>query len=254
VPPLVEQHLGWLKPTASKKMYNAELVERRSPGVRLEPSGYPTDPEQIAENTRTLLPLVESATREGEFRQGGGGGRGSFAAFYREVAHADLLAMLQKLHWRPDDHFAPDLAWLAGLDEEQIGDWVVMLPQHVAQGATSMLAGRSLSLFRRRRRRGTLFGAISDPKHRAASARIAGTEEFDDPQAASLYRERRGSLLLYPVTELLSPTPVPSELDPAEVIVALSFVAPMSTGSPDKTLVRFKVRDVDQEDEPIIDA
>jgi Z1 domain len=251
VPPLVEQHLGWLKPTASKKMYNAELVERRSPGVRLEPSGYPTDPGQIAENTRALLPLVESATQEGEFRQGGGSARGSFAAFYGEVAHADLVAMLQRLHWRPDDHFAADLTWLAGLDEEQIGDWIVMLPQHLAQGATSMLAGRSLSVFRRRRRRGTLFGAISDPKHRAAGARIAGTDEFDDPQAASLYRERRGSLLLYPVVEA---APVPAELGPEETVLALSFVAPRSTGSPDKALVRFKVRDSDREEEPIVDA
>lgn len=254
VPPLVAQHLPWLKPAANNKMYNAELIERRSPGERLEPSGYPDDPEQIGENAQTLLPLIELATQEGEFRQGGRNARGSFAAFHGEVPHRDLVAMLRRLDWLPDDHFAADLAWLEALEDSQIQDWVVMLPQHVAQGAASRLGGRSLSVFRRRRRRGSLFGAISDPKHRAASARIAGADDFDDPEAASLHRDRRGSLLVYPVVELQAPTPVPPELKLEEVVVALSFVAPLSTGSPDGTLVRFRVRDTDKEEEPIVDA
>jgi Z1 domain/Transposase, Mutator family len=52
VPPLVAQHLGWLKPAASNKMYNARLVERRSPGERLEPVGYPKSADAIRENTK----------------------------------------------------------------------------------------------------------------------------------------------------------------------------------------------------------
>lgn len=252
VPPLVAQHLGWLRPAAPNKMYNAELIERRSPGVRLEPSGYPTDPGEIASNTKTLLPLLETATETGEFRQGTESG--NFPALIGGIEHGDLVPLLGQLRWQPSDQFHADLTWLQGLALEQIEDWVTILPQHLGQGPTSMVAGRSLSVFRRGRRRGSLLGAVSDPKHRPASARIAGTERFADPLAESLYRERRGSLLVYPVVELPASASVPSELEPAEVIVALSFVAPMSTGSPDKTLVRFRVQDTDQEDEPIIDA
>jgi hypothetical protein len=254
VPPLVAQHLGWLKPAASNKMYNAELVERRSPGVRLEPSGYPTDPAQVAANGKTLRPLVEAATEEGEFRQGGKNARGSFAAFYGLVGHGELVAMLRQLEWLPVDHFQADLAWLVALEDSQIRDWVVMLPQHVDRGAFAAVFGRRLSVFRRRRRRGSLFGAISDPKHRSASACIAGNEEFDDPQAESLRKERRGALLVYPVVEYPASESVPDDLAPEETIVALSFAAPMSTGSPDKTLVRFRVRDKHNEEEPIVDA
>jgi hypothetical protein len=54
--------------------------------------------------------------------------------------------------------------------------------------------------------------------------------------------------------EIPERTEVPNELDPADVVVALVFVAPTSTGSPDGTLVRFVVRDPEQRDEPIIDA
>lgn len=254
VPPLVAQHLGWLKPAATNKMYNAELIERRSPGVRLEPSGYPDDPEAIAQNTATLMPLLKRADEEGEFRQGGDAGRGGFAAFYGVLPHVDLVAVLQQLRWQPEDHFKADLAWLEKLKDSQIRDWVVLLPQHIAQGAISSVAGRSLSVFRRHRRRRSLFGAISDPKHRSASARIAGNEEFDDPLAASLHRQRRGSLLVYPVVEYAAAEPIPPELGPEEVIIALSFAAPLSTGSPDNTLVRFRVRNPGREEDPIVDA
>jgi hypothetical protein len=253
IPPLVAQHLGWLKPAASNKMYNAELVERRSPGVRLEPSGYPTDRFQIAENLATITPLLEAASEEGEFRQGAAG-RGGFAAYHGVVSHSEMVEMLQRLHWLPGDHFKADLTWLERLRESQIRDWVVMLPQHVSQGAFSRVAGRSLSVFRRRRRWGLLFGGISDPKHRPASACIAGSEKFDDPQAEALHREKRGALLVYPIVEFPDSKVVPSKLAPEETIIALSFLAPLTTGSPDKTLVRFRVKNPGEEDEPIVDA
>ena len=39
IPPLVSQHLPWLKPAARNKMFNAELVVRRSPGTPGDPDG-----------------------------------------------------------------------------------------------------------------------------------------------------------------------------------------------------------------------
>jgi Z1 domain len=253
VPPLVAQHLGWLKPAASNKMYNAELVERRSPGVRLEPAGYPGERAAIAANTTTLLPLLEGATAEGAFRQGKGGS-GSFSAFYGIVDHPSLVAMLEKLEWLPADHFKADLAWLKGLDEAQIRDWAVVLPQHLGKGSRRSLAGLDRSVFRRRRRWGSLFGAISDPKHRSAMARIAGVEDFLDPLAADLHRDRRGAILLYPVVEYEAEEEIPAELERDETILAMSFVAPLSTGSPDNMLVRFRVRNSALREEPIVDA
>lgn len=253
VPPLVAQHLGWLKPAASSKMYNAELIERRSPGVRLEPSGYPADPEQIARNTQALLPLIEIATEKGEFRHDVG--EGTFEAWYGVIGHAALVEMLKQLAWLPSDQFKADLTWLAQLEDSQIDDWVVILPQHAGSGPTAVAAGtRPLSIFRRRRRRGSLFGAISDPKHRPATKCIAGIERYDDPLAESLHRDRRGALLLYPMIEAAADEAVPSELDPEQVILALSFAAPTSTGSPDKMLVRFRVRKPNRSEEPIVDA
>ncbi|MCW3045756.1 MAG: sle [Solirubrobacterales bacterium] len=255
VPPLVAQHLGWLKPAASNKMYNARLVERRSPGERLEPVGYPKTADAIKKNTETLLPLIRRASSDGTFAYRTATGERSYPASYGTIDHAAFVAMLKKLGWEPEDHFAADLTWLDGLDATQIEDWAVILPQHAGKGPRATIAGHGpLSVFRRRRRRDPLFGAISDPKHRFAADRIAGVGDLEDPLADTLHQERRGAVLVYPVVEHEQDDQVHGELDAEEVVIALVFVAPESTGSPDGTLVRFVVRDSAQRDEPIVDA
>lgn len=251
VPPLVAQHLGWLKPAASNKMYNARLIERRSPGERLEPVGYPKTTEVIKRNTETLLPLIQLAATDGAFAHR----TGTYPASYGVVDHASFVAILKKLRWEPEDHFKADLTWLDGLDATQIEDWVVILPQHSGKGAKATIAGYGpLSVFRRRRRRDPLFGAISDPKHRFAADHIAGVGDLADPLADLLHQARRGAVLIYPIVECDHDDEVPTELDAEDVVVALVFVAPESTGSPDGTLVRFVVKDTAQQDEPIVDA
>ncbi|WP_413753566.1 hypothetical protein [Streptomyces sp. R-74717] len=57
IPSLVPQHLSWIKPSAGNRMFNAELVEIRSPGQRVEPTAYPTD---AAFSTASLACLTTS--------------------------------------------------------------------------------------------------------------------------------------------------------------------------------------------------
>lgn len=256
VPPLVAQHLGWLKPAASNKMYNARLVERRSPGERLEPVGYPEAAAAIERNTKTLLPLLGAAATEGDFAYKTASGQRTYPARYGIVGHVDLVGILKRLRWQPDDHFKADLEWLQGLEPAQIEDWILILPQHAGAGPRSLVVDQGpLSVFRRRRRRAPLFGAISDPKHRSAADRIAGVGEvMNDPLTEKLHRPRRGALVVYPVVEHAEGTDIPQELDASDVVIALVFVAPESTGSPDGTLVRFAVQDNARADEPIIDT
>lgn len=253
VPPLVAQHLGWLKPAASNKMYNARLRERRSPGQRLEPSGYPEAADAIAHNAKVLVPLVAGAETLGDFSYRTKAGSRPCSGYYGLTDHPDFVAILRGLRWLPDDHFAADLAWLEDLEPDQIKDWAVVLPQHVGKGPKARFGGhdKPRSVFRRQRRRGPLFGAISDPKHRPIAARIAGVGDLDDELATSLHKEGRGAVLVYPVVEFEDE--VPEDLSDDEVVVALVFVAPMSTGAPDGRLIQFEVRDKTKFDEPIVD-
>lgn len=256
VPPLVAQHLGWLKPAASSKMYNARLVERRSPGERLEPVGYPKSESDIARNARTLEPLIVLATDEQSLAYPTISGKRSYPALVGTIEHAQLVELLNALRWMPKDHFAADLTWLQGLERDQIEDWVVILPQHAGKGPRSTILGHGpLSVFRRQRRRDPLFGAISDPKHRSAAERIAGIgEPLDDAVTQALHRAKRGGLIVYPVVEADADETPPTDLEAQAVIMALVFVAPESTGSPDGTLVRFVVRDIQRSEEPIVEA
>ena len=256
VAPLVAQHLGWLRPAASNKMYNARLVERRSPGQQLEPVGYPKAPADLERNARTLEPLIQLADTMADPAYLSGAIRRTYPALYGIVDHPRLLAMLTALRWLPEDHFVPDLTWLQGLTAEQIKDWAVLLPQHAGKGPRATIMGHGpISVFRRQRRRDPLFGAISDPKHRSAIDRIAGVRvEMPDALTDALHEERRGALLLYPIFETTDDGDVPAVLAACDVVLALVLVAPESTGSPDGALVRFVVRNMDASDEPIVDV
>jgi Z1 domain-containing protein len=242
--PLVTQHVPWLKPAAKNKMYNTQLVERRSPGARLEPTGYSDDPAVRSSNAATIRPLVDAATSSTRFLQPRGG---AFDAYSGTVSHETLIAALAALRWAPEDHFRADLTWLEGLTTEQITDWAVVIPQLAKRDGDRTVFGRALSVHVRRRRDGrSLFGALSDPKHRLAGDRIAGNQDpTPDATAAALHGQRRGAVLLYPVYE--APSDEDKELPGAvaedDLIMALALISPRSTGSPDQPLIRFRAID-----------
>jgi len=110
-------------------------------------------------------------------------------------------------------------------------------------------------VFRRKRRRGSLFGAISDPKHRSTARRIAGAEQsIGDAAADALYGPKTGALLVYPVVEADKDGEIASSLKPEAVVMAFVAVAPITTRPADRRLVTFVVRDPEHEDDAIVDV
>ncbi|MFJ1543575.1 Z1 domain-containing protein [Streptomyces sp. NPDC088246] len=59
IPPLMSQHLPWIKPSARNKMFNTELVKIRSPGQWVEPTAYPTSAMDLRHNTEAWRPVLE---------------------------------------------------------------------------------------------------------------------------------------------------------------------------------------------------
>lgn len=237
IPPLVTQYLSWLKPAARNKMYNARLIERRSPGTRQEPAGYPSSTEEISENALAVRPLIEAATKSISLKATDK----SFEAYYAIVSHNELIEVLGALVWTPRDHFAADLTWLRGLRPGQIEDWVIVLPQLVGEGSTRDLFGLPRSVHSRSRREGrALFSGIADPKQRIAVDRLANNRAAEDDQAAqALQKDRRGAILLYPVFELKGGRELPAVVDVRKLIMGFVIASPKSTGSPDEPLVQF---------------
>ncbi len=253
IPPLVTQHLPWLRPTARNKMFNARLVVRRL--QEIEPAAYPTIPADIAHNYDAILPLMQQANRRAEFAVPGRTRAGSYPARYGLVAHDDLLSALERLRWSDPTLFEPDLAFLHEI-RGSVDDWIVVMPQ-LREGANRVLPGLGASsVFYRKRSRHPRFQAISDPKHRHAARRIAGVpagERYADSVADDLHASHRGAFIIYPIVEHpLDGTDSGAEIPPGDCIIGLRIVAPNSVRRPDAPYVRFRVHLEDRANEIIV--
>ncbi|MBF6250886.1 Z1 domain-containing protein [Nocardia farcinica] len=264
VPPLVSQHLPWLKPTSANKMYNCRLVEIQSAGRWEEPTAYPTAVPDLRRNTALWLPILNAMPEQLHtlsYVPPGGKKPLTFKALAGVRSADEVLGLLEALEWRAPSQFTPHLEYLRQItrtDRQLVEDWLILAPQHnrAASKASFEPNGREYSWFGRERRRDPLFGAISDPKHRAAALRIAGAlADSGDPVTESLVRPKRGVLVVYPIVEPAHRQQALStgQLDAGKVVMAFGFVAPSSARYGGDRVVRFVTIDSSQH-AAIIDA
>ncbi len=256
IPPLVAQHLPWVKPSARNKMFNTELVEVRSPGSWVEPTAYPETPEGLAHNTECWEPVL-AALGQDLVRLSVGDGP-VYEARVGVVSHETLVRVLCELQWSIPSQFSPHLEFLLGAGQQStsIDDWLVITPwQTSARRVEARVLGHGpFTLARRTRRRGSLFGALSEPKHRAVALRIAGAVETAGNTTVEQHvRPHRGALLLYPVVESEPRLAANGALDPGGLVMAFSFVAPKSSVGSERPLVRFRAIDSSRQDAVVID-
>ena len=255
MPPLVSQHLAWLKPASANKMYNTRLVEIHSPGRWEEPTAYPSNAPDLRANTEAWTPVLESLSPDQHtfaYQDETTDRNLLFNTFVGNLSAEGFLSVVRSLMWDTPDRFRPHLAYLEEITAAgKVDDWLVVAPQHAAGGKQLALtpSGRPFAWFARSRRRGDAFGAISEPRHRAAALRIAGALPFGGNQATESYvAERRGVITLYPVVqpEDRSEVEATGRLEPGRVVVAFTFVAPASARRADGKVVRFTTIDSSQ--------
>ncbi|MEV0946509.1 Z1 domain-containing protein [Rhodococcus sp. NPDC049939] len=268
IPPLVSQHLPWLKPTSPTKMFNARLVEVSSPGKWQEPTAYPTREADLRHNTGLWTPVLDSLSENTtsvayNFSEDGSTITHRFDAQIGNLTASAFLEIAENLRWHAPSQFAPNLEYLRRIstgDSPGVNDWVVFAPRNSRLTSLITFGGtrRSYSWFARDRRRGPLFGAVRDPRHRAVPLRIAGAlPDSGDVETERLVDDRRGAIVLYPLIESAQRTHIGSDghLDPGKLVMAFTFVAPATAvshareGSP----VRFTTVDSEREELAIID-
>ncbi|WP_329387287.1 Z1 domain-containing protein [Streptomyces sp. NBC_01716] len=255
VPPLVSQHLAWLRPASTNKMYNSRLVEIHSPGKWEEPTAYPSGTPALRHNTQLWMPILESLSSEPStfayHFDDEATTHHRFDALSGTISSDELLTLLRALKWDAAGRFDPHLTYLEDItlaSPAKVDDWVVLAPQHSSMNKRLPVgtSSRPFSWFGRRRRRGDVFGAISEPKHRAAALRIAGALPHGGNTTTEQYvAERRGVVSLYPVVE---PEHRPEfeasgRMDPSRVVMAFTFVAPATARSRDGKVIRFTTID-----------
>ena len=253
IPPLVSQRLPWLKPEAANKMYNAELVTRRSPGVRIEPRAYPESGSDIAHNYACMIPVAKAADDLVTLMATA---KLSFEAYIGLVSQKELVTALGGLRWMTHTYFQPDLNFLEEASNGRIDDWFVIVPlmkDHL--NAAKMLPdlGRR-SVFERHRQEGKSFGAISEPRHREPAKFIAGVElvGVDDRVIKSYASPTRGAILVYPVITKGHPKVKADALDSSDVHMCFELWAPLSSCPSGSRLVQFRVRNRALKDSAIV--
>ncbi|MFD5031920.1 Z1 domain-containing protein [Streptomyces sp. NPDC058405] len=267
IPPLVSQHLPWLKPSGRNKMFNAELVEIRSPGQWVEPTAYPTNADSLRHNSKTWLPALESLGSDVAAFVTLTGDRGSYTRYAAKTAvlsHSQLLGIMGSLIWARPDLFAPHLAYLNDASDAGCAtdDWALILPQTSGRTsvAASILGSEPLTPVLRKRNARGVFNRISGMAHRQSAERIAGLRPLsdDDPFATQFHQPRRGAVLLYAVADPDLGTPAGlaagGSIDPAKIVMAAAFIPAADPMARPVPFVRFRTIDSARRGEAIIEA
>ncbi|MFJ5278529.1 Z1 domain-containing protein [Streptomyces parvulus] len=254
IPPLVAQHLPWLKPSARNKMFNAELVEIRSPGRPIEPAAYPLDSGTNKRNTERWQPLLRALTPTpvsfSNPPDASSALTRSFTALTGTVSHGELLNVLAGLEWDRPRYFDPHLAYLGQLDGTlaKIDDWLLISPRLASDNRVeaSVLGSAPLSLVRRSIQSGkSSFGRIAGVEHRTAAQRLIN--EATNAAVGGI-GSRTGVALIYPVVEGGNAEVVRAAVrngaaDPSKVVMAFTLIPPKSAISTDRRLVHFRAKD-----------
>jgi hypothetical protein len=247
VAPLVGSHVPKIKPTAPNKSYNKILAQRRT-AVKEPKVGYPRlqDKADLRHNVQTFKPLLERATATDQVELTGD--RGMFHAWACEISHSELIDVLNNLKWSKLEAFSADLAWLKTLNDDQIDQWYIIIPQLKSDVQSSRILD---------------FGPFSLHTRHVDNGRLEARSPLLDRAVADMIarpgapapKSRRGVLSIYPmISKEKNPKIVNGDLNPAEVVMAFRMVLPTGAISEHGPLVTFRTKDNSRPKDAIIDT
>jgi hypothetical protein len=247
IPPLVSQHLPWLKPAAKNKMFNAELVVRRSPGSLVIPTGYPQPEEKdkAERNYKSVLPLMAAANRKVVLKVPNllNVAAKEFDAWIGEVGTDVMLKAIDGIVWISPDYYAPDKAFLHEV-ADRISKWVVIVPQTGVIRNRRNLPGVGERIIVERSPKPPLYklwGEPTDRKHRPAVQYLAGSlEDYGDPVLQALKGPEVGAVLVYPMAP--DPSQLPDQPSPREVILGVAWITPAHLKTAKGQVVQFRAK------------
>jgi hypothetical protein len=206
LPPLVSSHV--LRPTASNKMYNAEIRFQNLSTDYTERTLAPADHVRMEANqqtTRELLTVANPSVHRVEYAVGGV--REAFDAVIGSVDHTAGLRFLRDYRWSDD---LPVLQRVIGFLSERtpaqtrVKRWVVVAPQYVTDLQPWIAGAMRLSVLRRARAQtGGRYKVYSTPRDVALAKALVHLR--DDVTLAgpvtALSDADQAVLLLYPVRD-----------------------------------------------------
>lgn len=261
IPPLVTQHLPWLLPTAKNKMFNAVVAEQGD--QPFTPAGFANHVDLLKENLETWRPILAEAQATVELPQVILDGNYEARVGLAPADHA--LEVMERTHYLSlygERVVEPALTFYRRLIHEGLlKDFLVVVPQPDRPSVDIRDVGPRRTVGRDRRAgRGGKFGEITEPKHRRAVEMFVDKGRPSPPSLENWVSEERGALLVYLVEESKPeyetvPKPELDGNDPEYgLVVAFSAYVPSVALKTHPNLIRFRVRNTDDPESPIVDA
>lgn len=255
IPPLVSQHLPWLKPTARNKMFNAVIASRASVGSFHQLSSIPDRSEKARhqENLQqVIIPLLQKATEDAKLPYFDNGVKTQLAKL-GVVSSADFLTLFDQLAWHPnyDGVITPLRAFIGTATEKgRIEDWAIVWPQRQTPGRMLDISELGEApIFRRSRRGAPRIDFTGENKRNILSANPIPEGEDVLPLGKS---DKRGVLVISLVADR-------AETDESQSVALDDVVGLISLRVPDRSvrskrdLIQYTVVVNDKADQVVID-
>ncbi|MGY4103901.1 hypothetical protein ACW2Q0_30740 [Nocardia sp. R16R-3T] len=260
VPPLVSQHLPWLKPTARNKMFNTVVRARASVGAFHQLSSVPSREERSKHKMnleQVILPLLnlttatvtlpyfdpaDSQTKRQQARVG-------------LISGKQFLALFDKLMWHPEYHrvITPlRTAIETATEKQRIEDWAIIWPQRQSPGRMLWFdeLGLEAPVWKRKRRQNPpRIDFTGENKRNILSASPVAKGEAIDGLGKS---DTRGVLVI----SLVADQDEPSEATPvvrANVVGLISLRVPDKSIQSRRELIQWGVNRSDKANEVVVD-
>jgi len=247
IPPLVSQHLPWLRPTARNKMWNAVIDSKATAKGFQDLYGLP--PRGRPENRSNLehvgIPLLQRATSSAVLPYDLSGSTGSVPARIGTLSATDFLKLFEQLVWHEewDVRIEPLKRFLEkATTDGRIVDWAVVWPQPTKQVPKVPIDGLGsdpVPVITRKRRVDRIDFIGSDAKHRDAALPIARGESVPGLPG----KGGRGALLVTLVDDRPdSGGTKAGALAQDTVVVLVSMAVPASATPHKRDLIQWTVR------------
>jgi hypothetical protein len=255
IPPLVSQHLPWLKPTARNKMWNAVIASKAPTDIQ-DLYGLPARGSDDIRRTfeEAILPLLAKAPTEVMLPYELDGKAGyTQRARVGLVKADDFIQLFGKMAWHPE--YEANIKAFRGFiekatDSGKITDWAVVWAWPNSDGRMFELPelGGDIALIRRKRRAGRIDFVGSDRKHRAAARPITLGENVPVLGASAT----RGVVLVSVVPDA-EPDRKDSEIERSNLIGLISIAVP-AKAVPRSDLIQWTVINSSKPDDVVVDG
>lgn len=257
IPPLVSQHLPWLKPTARNKMFNAVVKSRASRGAFHQLSSIPPRGEKAKHKHNlemVVLPLLKLADKAETLPYIDADGATKHQhARVGLVDAAEFLTLFDQLKWHEDYQrvIDPLREFIAmATKKKRIKDWAIIWPQRAANAPGRELNIEELSLpapvFKRSRRQPPRIDFTGENKRNILVAEPVPAGESLPGIGKS---DTRGVLIISLVAE--SETEAVSRHD---VVGMISLRVPDKSIQSKRELIQYGVVIPDKADEVAVDV